>query len=214
MRSQRAACVLPKAASRTQSAAITRGYADRTLPTPPRMGIQPSRSRSPCGDGGRPAHLGRHHVKCRHTTGLVGKRHLGQAGVHHPLARGFQDSFGVLAGRSTFINPRLEGAESIGALADKRSARFGVYRGRGLSEVTRYLRRVHRRGSGIHRAVRRQAVLPVSEPHHAAYTIASHRFATSMMRDDTCTPLWPVRWMSASVGSFLFSRDPASSTIR
>ncbi len=47
-----------------------------------------------------------------YATGLVGKWHQGKRREHHPLSRGFDEYFGMLAGGSTFIDSRVEGVES------------------------------------------------------------------------------------------------------
>ena len=72
-----------------------------------------------------------------YATGVIGKWHLGQQGDHHPLARGFDEYFGVLSG-SIYIDPAVPGVESMGRIPE-RSAYFGVYRGRELVELEDYL---------------------------------------------------------------------------
>ena len=47
-----------------------------------------------------------------YSTGLVGKWHLGKSRQHHPLSRGFDEYFGVLAGATSFIDSRKPGVES------------------------------------------------------------------------------------------------------
>ena len=47
-----------------------------------------------------------------YTTGMVGKWHLGQANDYHPLSRGFDSYFGVLAGGSQFLEVLPEGGPS------------------------------------------------------------------------------------------------------
>jgi arylsulfatase A-like enzyme len=75
-----------------------------------------------------------------YATGMIGKWHLGYQDGHHPLARGFEEYFGVLAGASSYIDPATPGAESImGPYPPTRRAQFGVYRGRELVEVQDYL---------------------------------------------------------------------------
>ena len=47
-----------------------------------------------------------------YATGLIGKWHLGKQKQHHPLSRGFDEYYGMLAGSSTYIDSRTEGVES------------------------------------------------------------------------------------------------------
>ena len=47
-----------------------------------------------------------------YATGLIGKWHLGKSEQHHPLNRGFDEYFGMLAGGSSYIDVRQEGVES------------------------------------------------------------------------------------------------------
>lgn len=47
-----------------------------------------------------------------YVTGLIGKWHQGKSEQHHPLRRGFDEFFGILAGGSTYIDSRREGVES------------------------------------------------------------------------------------------------------
>ena len=47
-----------------------------------------------------------------YATGLIGKWHLGKSEKHHPLNRGFDEYFGMLAGGSSYIDSRMEGVES------------------------------------------------------------------------------------------------------
>lgn len=94
-------------------------------------------------------------------TGLVGKWHLGygHTAPHHPLNRGFDEYFGVLAGGSIHIHPNAPGVESLMTVArrgsddagdaparprratypSERNERIGVYRGFDLVEVEEYL---------------------------------------------------------------------------
>ena len=74
-------------------------------------------------------------------TGMVGKWHLGYQRPHHPLSRGFDEYFGVLAGGSIFIDPNTPGVEStdMARFPAKRDERIGVYRGFDRVEVEQYL---------------------------------------------------------------------------
>ncbi len=47
-----------------------------------------------------------------YATGLIGKWHLGKQRQHHPLSRGFDEYYGMLAGGSIYIDSRKEGVES------------------------------------------------------------------------------------------------------
>ena len=47
-----------------------------------------------------------------YATGLIGKWHQGKSEKHHPLNRGFDEYFGMLAGGSSYIDSRKEGVES------------------------------------------------------------------------------------------------------
>ena len=47
-----------------------------------------------------------------YATGLIGKWHLGKSEQHHPLNRGFDEYFGVLAGGTSYIDSRKEGVQS------------------------------------------------------------------------------------------------------
>ena len=47
-----------------------------------------------------------------YTTGLIGKWHLGKSEKHHPLNRGFDEYYGMLAGGSTYIDASEEGVEA------------------------------------------------------------------------------------------------------
>ena len=80
-----------------------------------------------------------------YATGLIGKWHLGYQDAHHPLARGFDEYFGVLASALSYIDPAVPGVEYVatgpttGASRHPRSARIAVFRGREIVEVEDYL---------------------------------------------------------------------------
>ena len=74
-----------------------------------------------------------------YATGMVGKWHLGHGGLHHPMSRGFDEYFGVLAGGSIFIDPDTPGVESMGQLSKTRSSRVGIVRGHNPVTVENYL---------------------------------------------------------------------------
>ena len=56
--------------------------------------------------------LGNMMKEAGYATGLIGKWHLGKSNKHHPLNRGFDEYFGMLAGGSTYIDSRVEGVQS------------------------------------------------------------------------------------------------------
>jgi arylsulfatase A-like enzyme len=74
-----------------------------------------------------------------YATDMVGKWHLGYGDRHHPLARGFERYFGVLAGGSLFIDPDEPGVESMFVRYRQRPWQFSVFRDREPVEVTDYL---------------------------------------------------------------------------
>ena len=47
-----------------------------------------------------------------YATGLIGKWHQGKSEKHHPMKRGFDEFFGLLAGGSSYIDSTSEGVES------------------------------------------------------------------------------------------------------
>ena len=74
-----------------------------------------------------------------YATGMVGKWHLGYLPQFHPLNRGFDNYFGVLAGGSIFIDQSRPDVESVGNWPLKRDRSKGVYDGHKLIEVDDYL---------------------------------------------------------------------------
>jgi arylsulfatase A-like enzyme len=75
-----------------------------------------------------------------YATGMVGKWHLGQQPEHHPMSRGFDEYFGVLAGGSQFLETLPEGAAfARNGAPTQRSDYNAVYRGRERVQVDDYL---------------------------------------------------------------------------
>ena len=74
-----------------------------------------------------------------YATGMVGKWDLGHERAHHPMSRGFDEYFGVLAGSSIFIDSRTPGTETVGRPPTERPDRDAVYRGFEQVEVEQYL---------------------------------------------------------------------------
>ena len=76
-----------------------------------------------------------------YATGLIGKWHLGKSEKHHPLNRGFDEYFGMLAGGSTYIDSRKEGVESWPArnAPTTRPDSSAIYDGFEKVEVEEYL---------------------------------------------------------------------------
>ena len=81
-----------------------------------------------------------------YATGLIGKWHLGKLEQHHPLSRGFDEYFGMLAGGSSYIDGRREGVESWPAENPPtgRGESNAIYDGFEPVEVEEYLTDVFR----------------------------------------------------------------------
>ena len=73
-----------------------------------------------------------------YTTGMVGKWHLGQGSDYHPMSRGFDSYFGVLAGASQFLETLPEGA-SFARNDAPRPRSNAVYSGREQVQIDEYL---------------------------------------------------------------------------
>ena len=74
-----------------------------------------------------------------YATGMVGKWHLGGKREHHPMSRGFDEFFGILSGRSIYIDPRAPGTESEVVPKAKKHRFPTVYRGFERVEERQYL---------------------------------------------------------------------------
>ena len=72
-------------------------------------------------------------------TNMVGKWHLGYLPQFHPLSRGFDEYFGVLAGGSIFVDQSRPDVESMGDWPQQRDRLKGVYDGSELVQVDEYL---------------------------------------------------------------------------
>ena len=81
-----------------------------------------------------------------YATGLIGKWHLGKQRQHHPLSRGFDEYYGMLAGGSTYIDSRKEGVESWPGRnpPTTRTASNAIYDGWEPVEVEEYITDVFR----------------------------------------------------------------------
>ena len=76
-----------------------------------------------------------------YATGLIGKWHLGKREKYHPLNRGFDEYFGVLAGGTSYIDASKEGVESWPARngPTRRSDSNAIFDGFEKVEVEEYL---------------------------------------------------------------------------
>ncbi len=76
-------------------------------------------------------------------TGLIGKWHLGYPDPYHPVNRGFDEFFGLLAGGSIYIDPQAEGVETVQIgprpVPGTRARRFRIVRGTETVTVDGYL---------------------------------------------------------------------------
>ena len=81
-----------------------------------------------------------------YATGLIGKWHLGKQRQHHPLSRGFDEYYGMLAGGSIYIDSRREGVESWPArnAPISRTEANAIYDGWEPVEVEEYITEVFR----------------------------------------------------------------------
>ncbi|MEZ5396095.1 MAG: sulfatase-like hydrolase/transferase [Bryobacterales bacterium] len=76
-----------------------------------------------------------------YVTGLIGKWHLGKKREYHPLNRGFDEYFGMLAGGSSYIDSRKEGVSSWPAknAPTERPASSAIFDGFERVQVDDYL---------------------------------------------------------------------------
>jgi arylsulfatase A-like enzyme len=74
-----------------------------------------------------------------YATGMVGKWHLGMDQDHHPMSRGFDEYFGVLAGASQYFETLPEGGAYGRRDAPRPRGAQSIYRGRERVQVDEYL---------------------------------------------------------------------------
>ena len=74
-----------------------------------------------------------------YTTSLIGKWHLGYLPAFHPLSRGFDKFFGVLAGGSIFIDQSRPDVESVGDWPLVRTESNGIHDQYNLVRIDDYL---------------------------------------------------------------------------
>ena len=81
-----------------------------------------------------------------YATGLIGRWHLGKHKEYHPLSRGFDEYFDMLAGGSTYIDSRTAGVESWPShnAPTVRSEPNAIYDGWDPVEVEEYITDVFR----------------------------------------------------------------------
>ncbi len=81
-----------------------------------------------------------------YATGLIGKWHLGKPREYHPLSRGFDEYYGMLAGGSIYIDSRKEGVEvwPPGSGPTVRTEANAIYDGFEPVEVEEYITDVFR----------------------------------------------------------------------
>lgn len=131
---------------------FTQGYVSHPVCSPSRAGLMSGRYQQRHGwefnPAGRDTETGMSTeeitfadaVKAQgYATGMVGKWHLGFEGSYHPVSRGFDEYFGVLAGGSLFIDADAAGVESLGQRGSVRQFPHEVYRGRETVAVDEYL---------------------------------------------------------------------------
>lgn len=132
---------------------FTQGYVSHPVCSPSRAGLMTGRYQQRHGWEFNPArrddaagmdieqHTIADELKSQgYATGMIGKWHLGQQEEHHPLSRGFDEYFGVLAGGSQFFETLPPGAEyARNGAPQTRSPYNGVYRGRERIQVDEYL---------------------------------------------------------------------------
>ncbi len=138
---------------------LTDGYVSAAVCSPSRAGLYTGRHQQRHGFeyniAGRDTHMGLSTAQVTiadmmreqgYATGLIGKWHLGKQTEHHPLSRGFDEYYGMLAGGSTYIDSRMDGVESWPAsnAPTGRTEANAIYDGWDPVEVDEYLTDVFR----------------------------------------------------------------------
>lgn len=138
---------------------LTDGYVSAAVCSPSRAGLYTGRHQQRHGFefniAGRDTHMGMSTKETTiaemaraqgYATGLIGKWHLGKQRQHHPLSRGFDEYFGMLAGGSSYIDSRKEGVESWPAqnAPTVRSESNAIYDGFEAVAVEEYITDVFR----------------------------------------------------------------------
>ena len=138
---------------------LTDGYVSAAVCSPSRAGLYTGRYQQRHGFeynvAGRDTHVGLSTDETTiadmmrvhgYVTGLIGKWHLGKQEQHHPLSRGFDEYFGMLAGGSSYIDSRKAGVESWPreSAPTGRTASNAIFNGRDAVEVDEYITDVFR----------------------------------------------------------------------
>ena len=142
-----------------QGVRLTDGYVSAAVCSPSRAGFYTGRQQQRHGFefniAGRDTEMGMSTAETTiadimraqgYATGLIGKWHLGKQEQHHPMSRGFDEYYGMLAGGSIYIDSRAEGVESWPArnAPTARTAANAIYDGREPVEVEEYITDVFR----------------------------------------------------------------------
>ena len=142
-----------------QGVLLTDGYVSAAVCSPSRAGLYTGRHQQRHGFefniAGRDTEMGMSTAETTiadmmrqqgYATGLIGKWHLGKRKECHPLSRGFDEYFGMLAGGSTYIDSRTAGVESWPShnAPTVRSERNAIYDGWDPVEVEDYITDVFR----------------------------------------------------------------------
>ena len=133
---------------------LTDGYVSATVCSPSRAGLYTGRYQQRHGFefnvAGRDTEIGLALAETTladmlkaagYATGLIGKWHQGKARAYHPLSRGFDEYYGMLAGGSLYIDSRAEGVESWppGNGPTRRTEANAIFEGFEQVEVDEYI---------------------------------------------------------------------------